>query len=99
MGSDLILPHTDGSVALELAVDFHLKHNPTHVFAILYDVESHAQTTVTYEQLNHAVHRTAHILNPGATLPQGTNLGILISTDTILYVTLVLGAMRAGLVV
>ncbi|KAF8601152.1 acetyl-CoA synthetase-like protein [Ceratobasidium sp. AG-I] len=91
-------PPTDGSIALGQAVDFHLDTNPSKPFAILYNVESHAQTSVDYEELAHTVHRAAHILNPGAAIPQGTRIGILISTDTLTYVALVLGAMRAGLV-
>ncbi|KAG8752737.1 hypothetical protein FRC12_011812, partial [Ceratobasidium sp. 428] len=93
-----IPPLTDGSVPLDAAVDFHLQHNPKHVFAVLYDIGSRSQTDITYEQLGHAVHRAAQILNPGATIPQGTNLGVLISADTITYITLILGAIRAGLV-
>ncbi|KAG8680726.1 hypothetical protein FRC09_018018, partial [Ceratobasidium sp. 395] len=91
-------PLTDGSVPLDAAVDFHLQKNPKHVFAVLYDIGSRSQTDITYEQLGHAVHRAAQILNPGATIPQGTNLGVLISADTITYITLILGAIRAGLV-
>ncbi|KAG8771103.1 hypothetical protein FRC12_003863 [Ceratobasidium sp. 428] len=93
-----IPPLKDGSVPLDAAVDFHLKHNAKHVFTVLYDVGSRSQTNITYEQLGHAVHCAAHILNPDATIPQGTNLGIFISADTITYITLVLGAIRAGLV-
>ncbi|KAG9088743.1 hypothetical protein FRC06_001865, partial [Ceratobasidium sp. 370] len=95
---EFVLPPSDGSVPLDLAIDFHSKYNPTHVFAVLYNVESGSQTTITYKEFAQAVHRAAHALNPGASLPRGTNLGILISTDSILHVTLILGAIRAGLV-
>lgn len=97
--SVIILPTSDGAVPPALAVDFHLQHNPGHVFALLYDVHNSSETRITYRQLAHAVHRAAHILNPHGTIPQGTNIGILISADTIQYMIIVLGAMRSGLVV
>lgn len=93
-----IPPPADGSVPPALAVDFHLEHNPNHAFAILHDVNDSSQTAITYRQLAHAVHRTAHILNPNNTIPHGTSVGILVSAHTIQYVVLLLGAMRAGLV-
>lgn len=97
--SDFTYPPTNGSTPPALVVDFHLKHNPHHVFAVLFGVNDSSQTKITYEQLAHAVHRAAHILNPKGTIPQGTNIGFLVSTHTIEYIVLLLGAMRAGLVV
>ncbi|KAG9095594.1 hypothetical protein FRC07_011072, partial [Ceratobasidium sp. 392] len=94
----LVLPAIDGSVPVDIAIDFHLKHNPKHVFAVLYDVESRSQTKVTYQHLAHAVHQAAHLLNADQAFPQGKNIGILISTDTIAYITMVLGAIPMGLV-
>ncbi|KAG8684167.1 hypothetical protein FRC08_013838, partial [Ceratobasidium sp. 394] len=88
----------DGSVPPSLIADFHLASNPQHIFSVLYDVKSSKKIDVTYEQLAHAVHRAAHLLNPNASIPQGTNLGILATTDTLTYLTLLLGTMRAGLV-
>jgi acyl-CoA synthetase (AMP-forming)/AMP-acid ligase II len=99
LSSDFVSPSTNGSVAPALVVDFHLKHNPNHLFAILHDVNDASQTEITYEQLAHGVHRAAHILNPNGAIPQGTNVGFLVSTHTIEYIVIILGAMRAGLVV
>ncbi|KAG8768783.1 hypothetical protein FRC12_005381 [Ceratobasidium sp. 428] len=95
---DLILPPSNGSMTVAQAVEFHAEHSPKHMFAILYDVESRSQTIITFEQFEQAVHRAAHIINPNASVPQGTNVGILASTDSIVYITLLFGAMRAGLV-
>ncbi|QRV95000.1 AMP binding enzyme [Ceratobasidium sp. AG-Ba] len=96
--SSFIHPPTDGSVPLNHIVDFHLRYNPQHPWAVLAATEDHPEVTVTYEQLAHAVHRAAHIVNPGASIPQGTNVGILATADTIVYLTLILGVSRAGLV-
>ncbi|KAH7318820.1 hypothetical protein B0J17DRAFT_584211 [Rhizoctonia solani] len=96
--TDFVFPPTDGSVPPASAVDFHLKHNPNRLFAILHDVNDSSQTAITYEQIAHAVHRAAYILNPNGSLSQGTNIGFLVSTHTIEYIVMILGAMRAGLV-
>ncbi|KAG8701413.1 hypothetical protein FRC08_004091 [Ceratobasidium sp. 394] len=95
--SDRALPPTDGSVPVCSVVDYHLQHNPKDTWAILVGTDGRS-VPVTYEQLAFAVHRAAHILNPGALLPRGTQVGILISTDTVVYLALLFGAMRAGLV-
>ncbi|QRV95210.1 AMP binding enzyme [Ceratobasidium sp. AG-Ba] len=93
-----VLPASDGSVTIDTVVDFHAEKNPEHVFAILYDVDTRAQTPILYKQLATAVHLAAHKLNPDSLYRQGTNIGILASTDSITYITLIQGAIRAGLV-
>lgn len=54
---------------------------------------------MTYQQLAHAVHRVAQRINPNGSIPQGSKVAILASTDTIIYLTLILGVLRAGLIV
>jgi acyl-coenzyme A synthetase/AMP-(fatty) acid ligase len=95
-------PPSDGSVALNQLVDYHLKTNPECEFAILVDaseVTNEQTIIVNYRRLSYAVHRIAHIINPGSALSQGTRVAILTSTDTIVNIALVLGIIRAGLVV
>lgn len=95
---NFIFPPIDGTVPPALVIDFHLKHNPDHLFAILHDVHDLSQTEITYKQLAHAVYQAANILNPNEVIPRGTNIGILVSTNTIVYIVIFLGAVRAGLV-
>lgn len=95
-------PPSDGSVPLGLLVDYHLQHNPERDFSVLVDASEGGDelpVPVTYRHLALAVHRVAHRVNPTATLPQGTKVAILTSTDTIVNIALVLGILRAGLVV
>ncbi|KDN49451.1 hypothetical protein RSAG8_02153, partial [Rhizoctonia solani AG-8 WAC10335] len=99
--NEFISPAADGSVALNRLVDFHLEQNPDCEFAMLVDVSdgpNEQHLSVKYRQLAHATHRAAHIVNPNSTLPQGTRVAILTSTDTIVNIALVLGILRAGLV-
>ncbi|KAH7330580.1 hypothetical protein B0J17DRAFT_632360 [Rhizoctonia solani] len=93
-----VFPPTDSSIPPALAIDFHHEHNPHHVFAVLHNATNSLQTGITYAQLAYAVHHIAHILNPGNLIPQGSNIGLLVSTSTLEYVIMILGAMRAGLV-
>lgn len=96
------LPPSDGSVPLNLLVDYNLQNNPDREFAVLVDPSDDGNGVpipVTYRQLALAVHRVAHRVNPMAALPQGTKMAILTSTDTIVNIALVLGILRAGLVV
>ncbi|CAE6425821.1 unnamed protein product [Rhizoctonia solani] len=99
--NEFISPATDGSVALNRLVDYHLGQNPDCEFALLADISdglSEQSSSVKYKQLAQATHRVAHIVNPSLTLPQGTRVAILTSTDTIVNIALVLGILRAGLV-
>ena len=96
------LPPSDGTVPLGLLVDYHLQNNPERDFAVLVDTSEgrdEPPVPVTYRHLALAVHRVAHRVNPTAKLPQGTKMAILTSTDTIVNIALVLGILRAGLVV
>lgn len=95
-------PPSDGSVSLDQLVDYHLESNPECEFATLIDTSESANQqadSINYERLAHAIHRVAHVINPSLALPQGTRVAILVSTDTIVSIALVLGIMRAGLVV
>ena len=94
-----ILPPTDGSVPFENIIDFHLEHNPKHTWAILAGIDENPSISINYEQFAYAVHRAAHIVNPNGQVPSGTKIGILVSADSMVYIALILGAMRAGLVV
>ncbi|KAH7340351.1 hypothetical protein B0J17DRAFT_315649 [Rhizoctonia solani] len=99
--NEFISPATDGSVALNQLVDYHLGRNADCRFAMLVDISdspNEQYLPVNYKQLAHATHRAAHVVNPSLTLPQGTRVAILTSTDTIVNVALVLGILRAGLV-
>jgi acyl-CoA synthetase (AMP-forming)/AMP-acid ligase II len=95
-------PPTDGSLALGELVDYNMKNNATRDFAVLVDSSEDGcapPVHVNYRHLGLAVHRVAHLVNPQGVVPRGTNVGILTSTDTIVNIALVLGVMRAGLVV
>ncbi|KAG9118738.1 hypothetical protein FRC07_006609, partial [Ceratobasidium sp. 392] len=94
-------PPTDGSLALGALVDYNMENNADHDFAVLVDSSENwnqCPIHVKYRHLGLAVHRVARLVNPQTTLPRGTTVAIITSTDTIVNIALVLGIMRAGLV-
>lgn len=97
--SSFVLPPANGSVPLNKLIDFHLANNAEEPWVVLAATESSAEVTVTYKQLAHAVHRAVHNINPNGSIPQGSKVAILASADTIVYLTIILGVMRAGLIV
>lgn len=92
------LPPLDGSInVLPGFVDFHAEHN-----SLLPWVKFPAQggaRSVTFLELSRATHRIAHILKPGRNGLEGEIVAVLIHTDSVMYLTLLVGMIRAGLVV
>ena len=97
--SSFMLPPTNGSLPLNKLVDFHLVNNSEQPWVVLSATESTPETTVTYKQLAYAVHRAAHIINPNGSIRQGSKVAIMATTGTIVYLAIILGVMRAGLIV
>ncbi|QRV74456.1 AMP binding enzyme [Ceratobasidium sp. AG-Ba] len=93
-----VLPATDGSIPLNYLINFHLKHNSHHPWIVLSATNASPEVTVTYEQLAHAVRKAVHIINPNGSIPQGECVAIIAMTDSITYLTLMLGISRAGFV-
>lgn len=94
------LPPLDGCLHLPDFVDYHLKHNPTRPAYVFVQDEAH-RVQITFEQLARAVHRASYILRPD---PQhdgknGEPVAIIATADALLYHTVVLACVRAGLVV
>ena len=54
---------------------------------------------VTFGEVSRATHRIAHRLRPHRSGTEGEVVGVLVQCDVILYITLLVGMTRAGLVV
>lgn len=95
------LPPVDGSISLFPGfVDFHAKHNPERPWVLFPSFEDPSKATaITYTELANATHRIAHRARPGREGPEGLVVGLLINCDSILYVALMHGLLRAGIVV
>ncbi|QRV95029.1 L-aminoadipate-semialdehyde dehydrogenase [Ceratobasidium sp. AG-Ba] len=94
--SNFVVPPSDGSVPISHLLDFHLKYNPQHPWIVLSD--GHSETIITYEQLAHAAHNAIKVINPNLSITEGAKVGILATTDSIVYLTLLFGISLSGLV-
>ena len=80
-------------------LDFHAQHNPNEPFAIFPSASGDGTTTLSYKELSDASHRIAHALRPGRAGPEGEVVGIIVNCDTIMYLAVVAGLTRAGMIV
>lgn len=94
-----VIPPVDGSVTLPELLDFHCKHNADLPMYIFPNEGSLEATTISFLEFGRACHRAASILRPGRGGPDKQVVAVIALSDTILYQAIVMGLMRAGLVV
>jgi len=94
-----IPPPTDGSVTLPETVDFHRQHNPTLPVYVFVEDGASNTTEISYLEFGRACDRVAHYLRSGRRGPEREPVAVMALSDTLLYQTLVVGIMRAGLIV
>ncbi|THU90837.1 acetyl-CoA synthetase-like protein [Dendrothele bispora CBS 962.96] len=90
-----LLPPLTGEIHLPGFVDFHLQRNgdqPAYTFA--YGVNE--VVTINFAQLGRAVHRGAIYFKKSIGAREGETLALIASVDSLLYVTVVLAAVKAG---
>ncbi|KAJ3555779.1 hypothetical protein NM688_g2383 [Phlebia brevispora] len=94
------VPPLDGSVTvLPGFVDFQAKHNPEKPCAVFPSSTSPTGVdSVTFKEFAKATHRVAHAVRPGRKGEEGEVVGVVIHTDALLYMALLAGMARAGLV-
>ena len=98
--SSPLFPPLDGSIpALPGFVDFHVKHNPTREWVRLAPDGDSPARSLTFTELADATHRVARAFRPDGARTQGEVIAILIHCDTVLYLALIIGLVRAGFVV
>jgi acyl-CoA synthetase (AMP-forming)/AMP-acid ligase II len=93
-----VYPPLDGTVLLPDLPDFNLQHNPT-LPAFVYSLAPNSNTQISFLEFARACHRVAHAVRPNRAGPEGEIVGLIANTDTILYLALVAGMVRAGVVV
>jgi acyl-CoA synthetase (AMP-forming)/AMP-acid ligase II len=94
-----VAPPTDGTVTLPETVDFHRKHNPTVPVYVFIEDEASNTTNVAHLEFGRACDRVAHYLRPGRHGPDREVVAVLALSDSLLYQAIVIGIMRAGLIV
>lgn len=93
-----LIPPADGLLpAFVGQLDFHAEYNPSVPWAVF--PWSGEVREISYLQLAHASHRVAHLLRPGRAGPDGQVIALLLHCDNVHYGAVILGCIRAGLVV
>lgn len=94
-------PPLDGSLTVVPGfVDFHAQHNPERPWVILAaDSKESSSTRVSFREYASATHRVAHHVRPGRVGCDGEVIAVLINCDAVLYLAVIAGVIRAGLVV
>lgn len=91
-------PPLDGSLSVIPGfVDFQAQYNsdkPWVVFPIGSPIES-----ISYKQFSDATHRMARAVRPDSTHANGEVVAVIIHCDTVLYLALLVGLIRAGFIV
>ncbi|KAH9475986.1 putative NRPS-like protein biosynthetic cluster [Psilocybe cubensis] len=93
-----IHPPANESMTLVEAIDFHSKHNtyrPVYVFS---EDGNPDVTNISYLEFGRAADRVAHHLRPRKGGPDPQVVAVVALSDSLLYLAIVVGIMRAGLV-
>ncbi|KAJ3555784.1 hypothetical protein NM688_g2384 [Phlebia brevispora] len=97
-----LFPPLDGSLnLLPGLVDWQAEHNPDRPWAIFPTPDSQATTSVSFAEFAKASHRVAHAARPITQRADGRDgevVAVLLQTDSILYIAVLAGLLRAGLV-
>lgn len=100
MISPLRPPHDGSLTVVPGFVDFHAQHNPDLPWAKFPSRTHPGQAeTISFIQFAQATHRVAHKVRPHRQGSDGEVVTLLIHCDTILYVTTLVGLMRANVAV
>lgn len=95
-----VRPPVDGSVNILGVIDFNHERNFAHPFFIWSNNNIGAEPHVISQgEFARASHRVAHIVRPRGQSVNQEVVAIIASIDTILYIALISGIIRAGLVV
>ena len=94
------LPPLDGSIpVLPGFLDFHAANNPHHPWALFPSVLGKDTQAISFSELADATHRVAHAMRPDREGVDGEVIALIIHCDTVLYVAVLIGIIRAGFVV
>ncbi|KAJ7615673.1 putative aminoadipate reductase [Mycena polygramma] len=91
------LPPLDCSLSFDEIIDQHIAHENRGVAFSFSDEFGHV-TDITHLEFARAAHRVAHLLRPQRCGPDGQVVGIVALTDVLIYQTIVVGCIKAGLV-
>ena len=96
---DPVYPPLDGTVNIPETIEFNWIHNADYpAFVYSEDGTNHLKEISNLE-FGRACHRAAHVLRPGYATAIRPTVGFIALTDVLLYQAIVIGMMKANIVV
>ena len=93
-------PPLDGSLdVLPGFIDFHAEHNPDLPWALLAPRSTEEPTPIPFIEFSNATHRVAYAVRRDPDAPAPEVVALLLNCDTVLYLAVLAGVVRAGLIV
>ena len=91
----------DGSInAIPGFLDYYVEHYPSHTFVKFPSIDDPTvATSISYKDFAQATHRIAYALRPDNVESYGETIAVLVHCDSLLYMALLVGMIRAGIVV
>ena len=95
----LVRAPLDGTVNLPETIEFNWKHNANHPAFVYSEDGTNHITEISNLEFGRACHRAAHALRPGHNTTIRPTVAFIALTDVLLYQAIVIGMMRANIVV
>ena len=96
---DPVYPPLDGTVNVPETIEFNWIHNADYPAFVYSEDGANHITEISNLEFGRACHRAAHALRPGYATAIRPTVGFIALTDVLLYQAIVIGMMRANIVV
>jgi acyl-CoA synthetase (AMP-forming)/AMP-acid ligase II len=92
-------PPLDGSLSLPQLVEFNAQHNSDVIFFVYDKPDSNVLVSISHSDFYRACHRAAQAIGPACAGTDKEVVALIGNSDTLLYQTVFMGIIFAGLVV
>jgi acyl-CoA synthetase (AMP-forming)/AMP-acid ligase II len=97
--AEIVLPPTDGTIFLPDTLAFHRRYNPNASMYLFNEDGTDDIVEVSYSQLDRGCNRVVRAIGTDFDLSTRPVVALVALADTLLYQTIVVGMMSAGLIV
>ena len=99
LSRDPVYAPLDGTVNIPETIEFNWIHNADYPAFVYSEDGTNHITEISNLEFGRACHRAAHALRPGYATATRPTVGFIALTDVLLYQAIVIGMMRADIVV
>ena len=96
---DLVYPPIDGTVNIPETIQFNWIYNADYPAFVYSEDGSNHLTEISNIKFGRACHHAAHAIRPGYDTSTRPTVGFISLTDVLLYQAIVIGMMRANIVI